>query len=200
MPAIYQYQGRDSDAVPLLNQLLDAQPEDDIATGNLGLAYMNLNRMDEAIAAFERAHELAPNKPQHLMSLADCYEKLGDQATAHSWFEQAVTAYDQAIEAGGSQARLLAPQAVCMAKLGNFDQAIPAIEAAIGLSGSPTSALFYAAQVYALAGDDERTYNFTRRSLAAGHSRDWFRAEPAFAAYQGDPAFEELLEHTVTAR
>ncbi len=200
LSAIYQYQGRDSDAVPLLNQLLKAQPEDDIATGNLGLAYMNLDRMDEAIAAFERAHELAPNKPAHILNLGDCYEKLGDLPTARGWYERAIASFDQALEAGGPRVRLLAPQAVCFAKLGHFEEAIAAVEESVELAGPATVPLFYAAQVYSLAGNDEKTYEFTRLSLEAGHSRDWFRLEPAFAAYQGVPAFEELLEHTVTAR
>ena len=195
---IYQMQGRDSDALPLINQLLAVQPEDDIATGNLGIAYMNLDRMEEAIETFMRAHELAPNKPNHILNLADCYEKLGDLATAREWYEQAIAAYDKALEAGGSRPRLLAPKAVCFAKLGRFQEAIEAVEEAVELSGSATISLFLAAQVYALAGNDEKTYDFARRSLAAGHSRAWFTADLAFRDYQDDPEFRRILEEVVT--
>ncbi|HVS14457.1 MAG TPA: protein kinase, partial [Thermoanaerobaculia bacterium] len=70
---IYVWTSREIDAIPLLAKALQEQPDDAAAT-NLGYAYYNLGRYEEAAEAFRRAHQLAPGQPSHQRNLADAYE------------------------------------------------------------------------------------------------------------------------------
>ena len=53
--------------------------------------------------------------------------------------------------------------------------------------------LYGAAMVCAMAEDRERLFDFVRRAVEAGYPREYFRQEPAFAAYSEEPAFVRAL-------
>ena len=190
--SIYLRTGRDLDAIPLFRRVLELH-RDERAASNLGFAYYNLDRMDEAIEAFREAHRLEPGHPSPARNLGDTYEKLGDLERARRWFEIALENYDGVLEAGGPRSRNLARRAVCAAKLGRFDEAIPDVSEAVELAPGNSFRLFNAAQVFALAGDLESTFEYLGQALAAGFSREEIDRELCFSHLRELPRFQRLL-------
>ena len=185
--------GRSADALPYFRRVMDLYPDDRAAT-NLGYAYFKQNRLDEAVAAFHQAHELAPQRPIHARNLADTYEMQGDLATARAWFETALELYDRALAAGGPQGMLIGLRAVCAAKLDRHLEATANLERALELSPQTAYLLFVGSQIHALSGDAERMYRFAERALEAGISRDEFRTDLSFERYRDQPRFQSLIE------
>lgn len=95
-------QGDAARAVSLLEPLAAAQPKAPAAHCELGLAYGDLGRGEDAIAALRRAVELKPD-------LADAWRALGDHLTAIGDTTGADAAYAQQIKASTRDPRLLAP-------------------------------------------------------------------------------------------
>ncbi|ACD84136.1 TPR repeats containing protein [Methylacidiphilum infernorum V4] len=56
---------------------------------HLGLAYMNLNRFNEALYPLEKAAHLDPGLIEARHTLGLCYEKLGKKEAAHQAFSKA---------------------------------------------------------------------------------------------------------------
>lgn len=84
-------QGRDADALPLLQQLVAAQPTA-AALNDLGLCLMDLNHPDQAEAAFLRATEADPDIPAP-------WHNLGNALLDQQRPDEAVSAYDRALAA-----------------------------------------------------------------------------------------------------
>jgi serine/threonine protein kinase/lipopolysaccharide biosynthesis regulator YciM len=190
---IYGRSGRYLEAIPLFKRLMELTP-DAPAAYNLGVAYFNLERMEEAVEAFLEAYSMDPGQPQISQGLGEAYEKLGDSAKTEMWYERAVETYNHALEAGGSRSALLGLRAVCAAKLGHFDEALLGIRELTGSPSPSPAALFYAAQVHALAGDREETYRHIRLAVEAGYPRGEFSRDLSFRDFREDPEFLELLE------
>ena len=95
-------QGDAARAVSLLEPVAAAQPKAPAAHCELGLAYGDLGRGEDAIAALRRAVELKPD-------LADAWRALGDHLTAIGDATGADAAYAQQIKASTRDPRLLAP-------------------------------------------------------------------------------------------
>jgi len=190
---IYARTGQDEEAVPLLRRALAIQPSYR-AANNLGTLLFYDGRLEEAIAAFRQAHDLAPDSPAPLVGLGDSYLKLGDANVAQRWLQLAMKNYDVALQAGGPKAQLLGSRAVCAAKLGQFAQAREDIAEALALEPNTSSLLFSAAKVHALAADREACYEYVKRALAAGFPRAEFHRDIAFSALRDDPTFRGLLE------
>ena len=82
-------QGRDAEALPLLEQLAAAQPTAAVLN-DLGLCLMDLNRPDQAEAAFRRVAEAAPDIPEP-------WHNLGNALLDQQRPDEAVAAYDRAL-------------------------------------------------------------------------------------------------------
>jgi 4-amino-4-deoxy-L-arabinose transferase-like glycosyltransferase len=81
--AVLANKKEDGRAVDLYLESLRIQPDAPEVLGNLGLALMRLQRIDEAIAAFRRATDLRPNDWRAWMRLAAALDQTGhvDDAT-----------------------------------------------------------------------------------------------------------------------
>ncbi|HVS04358.1 MAG TPA: protein kinase [Thermoanaerobaculia bacterium] len=189
---IYVWTGREIDAIPLLSKALQEQPNDAAAT-NLGYAYYNLGRYEEAAQAFRRAYELEPGQPSHQRNLADAYEALGDEGQMRHWLAQALREYDRVIASGGSQPRMLAERAVAAGKLGLAAEAQGDLDRALAEMPGDAIVLFHAAQVAALLGQEEILLRRVEQALGAGVPRDNFRQDLAFGSYRDAPAFRRLV-------
>src|SRR6185436_17698666 len=118
---------------------------------SLGIAYFNLNRMDEAIKAFREAYRLEPS-PFIARNLAESYEKTGKMGEAHRWYKLALESFDRRLSVGGQRAEMLNSRAFCAAKLGHYDEALANVQEARKLKPSQNAFLFRTAQIYAMAG------------------------------------------------
>jgi tetratricopeptide (TPR) repeat protein len=190
---VYLRTGRDRDAIVLFNRLLSLY-EDEAAALNLGIAYLNLGQIDEAIGSLKRAHELVPEKPLAPYAIGEAYETKGDSENAELWYAKALGIYDERLAAGGRQSRVISLRAVCAAKLGRFDEAITGVEEALEAEPGNGEFLFNAAKVYAMAGRHAEAYRFTAQSLEAGYARQEFARDLAFGQYLSDAAYQRILE------
>lgn len=81
--------GRPQDAVPKLEQVLAARPDDVDARLNLGLALLALGRLDDAEAAFRNVVQRAPGYADAWIGLARVEQRRGDLGAARDMANEA---------------------------------------------------------------------------------------------------------------
>ncbi len=128
---IYLASRRDLAALPLFQKVFEATHDSRAANG-LGLAYMNLERMPEAIKIFHEAYLRQPD-PITARNLAECYEKVGQDDEAQRWYALALAGFDHLLIRGGSRTYLLYLRSFCAAKLGRIDEAFGNMQEAMRL-------------------------------------------------------------------
>jgi tetratricopeptide (TPR) repeat protein len=82
--------GELTEAVPLLESFLAADPNDTDALYNLGMALSDLGRLDEAKRHLSRLVEIEPNHVNGLVALGVAHQRSGDSADAVEVLEKAV--------------------------------------------------------------------------------------------------------------
>ena len=88
---LYYRIGEPARALERFQRALEIDSEGDLATFNIGLAYAGLGNHLEAVAAFERAIERNPNRPETYAALAREYRALGrleDAARMQARYEE----------------------------------------------------------------------------------------------------------------
>jgi len=128
---IYLAGRRNLAALPLFQKVFEATHDSRAANG-LGLAYLKLEHMPEAIKAFHEAYRLQPD-PITARNLAECYEKVGQKDEAQRWYALALAGFDRLLIQGGSRTYLLYVRSFCAAKLGRIDEAFENIQEAMSL-------------------------------------------------------------------
>jgi tetratricopeptide (TPR) repeat protein len=82
--------GRPAEAVPLLQQAIQAQPDSAWAQHNVGVALAQVGRFDEAVAALEEALHLRPDYADACFNLGNALRELGRRDEAIERFHQAL--------------------------------------------------------------------------------------------------------------
>ena len=185
-------QGVYAEAIPHLKAAL-AETEDYRTANALGNAYFYLDRMTEAIEAYEASHRLEPGHPTAVHNLGESHLKMGDDAGGRRWFETAVENYSRWLEDFPDSSRLLARRALCRGWLGQHADAIQEVEEALERSADHGEVLFRAAQVYALAGRPEESLDFARRAILQSFPREELRRDLALGQLE-EEALRRLLE------
>lgn len=162
--------GRFEDALPHYAALLATYPEH---TAELEVqratALVNLERPEEAIAAFERAVAAEPENAQTRLRYAEALEFLErSDAAAKQWEAAARLAGD-----GEDRARLLAEDARRLKTQGRFDEALAQLEEVVRLEPEWSAARYELASLYGHLG---------RYDDALGAFRRVIEAEPRHAA------------------
>jgi len=80
--------GNGEEALRLLHLACEVDPENDLGTYRLAMAYDDLGRIDEALPYYEAAAKAAPLHNPNLYRLAALYRKLGRTADARAVYEQ----------------------------------------------------------------------------------------------------------------
>lgn len=101
--------GRPEDAIPKLQQVLAARPDDVDARLNLGLALLAVNRLDEAEAAFREVTVRTPDYTDAWIGLARVEQRRGNLAEARRLADQALLRSPDSVEARELR-RALAPE------------------------------------------------------------------------------------------
>ncbi len=99
-------QGKQMEAVKILNVLAQENPSDDRVFLSLGLVYRSLQHFDDAIQSFERAVSINPSEEGYY-SMGLLYEGkiLRDEANAAGWTAKAKSAWNSFLSLKPSDAR-----------------------------------------------------------------------------------------------
>jgi tetratricopeptide (TPR) repeat protein len=190
---IYLRSGRSQDAIPLFRKAFEVTRDARMAN-NLGFAYFDLDRMDEAIQAFKDAHQLDPSLYTPPINLGESYEKVGNGEEARRWYAVALKTYDNALAKGGARAALLSGRAFCASKLGRYDEAVRNIQDALKFKPKNNELLFRAAQIYAQAGHREEALAYVQRAVQEGYSREELRRDLTLSILKDDPQFRAIMD------
>lgn len=136
-------------AVPLLENLMAAAPEDDDVLYNLGMAYSDLGRVDEAVSVLSRVTEIDPENANAFVALGVAHQRRGNPSEALESLREAVS-----LDPANSYAhRNLGG---VLAALGEFREAEPHLREAVRLAPDDQQAVYGLASTLEKLGGDER--------------------------------------------
>lgn len=135
-------------AVPLLQSLLAAAPEDADVLYNLGMAYSDLGRIEEAVRVLSRVTEIDPENANAFVALGVAHQRKGESNEALESLRSAVS-----LDPANSYAhRNLGG---VLAATGRFGEAEPHLREAVRLSPNDQQAVYgLAATLEELDGDE----------------------------------------------
>ena len=162
---------------------------------NLGLAYLLLERYEDAVAAFYRAAEKIPDSPIILLNLADAELLLGHEAEAMARYRRILELLENGPTAGDWQGLTVRAQA--LVHLGDFDSAVAAVQEAIRLAPEHPQVAYESALVYAVAGEAASAMASAERAFDGGIQPRWF-SFPWFDALRDRPRFKEMTSTDAT--
>jgi Flp pilus assembly protein TadD len=142
-------EGRTSDAIGYFQGALRLSPDYWIALENLGSAYRQQKRWDEARAALERVVATRPNDPDANYSLAMVYAQTDDTERAYQYLQKALTlrpAYPEALNNLG----------VLYLRTRRRDDAVAKFEECIRVAPGFDQSYLNLARVYSLEGDRDK--------------------------------------------
>jgi tetratricopeptide (TPR) repeat protein/TolB-like protein len=164
------------------------------AWANLGYVYFATNRLDEATRAYAEAARLEPASGTIRRSVGDVRAKAGDASGARADWTAAMALSRDALRVNPKDARQLRNVAICLAKLGQRDDALAALQKASEASQSTSDSQYNTAVVHALLGDVERALPALAKALASGASASLAKDDEDLASLRALPRFREVLE------
>ena len=114
------------DSVSLFQRAIEVVPDNALAHNNLGMAFVERDRMAEALDHFQKAVEIAPLD-------TDARSNLGNALRALKRPEDAVVAYDKALELSPNDASIHYNLATALVDLGRLDEAVTHLHDALRL-------------------------------------------------------------------
>jgi len=148
---------RPDEAVAICQAALKSHPDDSECRTLLARAYEQLDRVGDAIEAYETACAKAPTYP-NLLAAANLYRRVGDWARAEEKFQAAVERFPTSVPAwrGLANARQ---------RLGKLDLVARCHEMLVSLQPDSTDARLDLAEACAEAGDVRRAAELTQAIL-----------------------------------
>lgn len=162
-----QAQGRIQDALAEYLVAVEHDRNHYEAVSNIGGIYQRLGRYDEAVQWFERALRLAPNNPNHRLTLALNYIFLGMDDTGRDWLDGALVLMPSSVEA-----RLVEVQLALYE--GEVSHALALAEAIVRDSPDEPFAWTGAAGVAYMGRSYDRAVEYARESLRLAPANDLF--------------------------
>lgn len=153
--------GQPEAAVPLLERAAAAEPGDAAFVRNLAHAYLNCGRADDAVAAFDRAIDLAPNRPDALLAAA--IARLARRAPSDA--DDALTLLKRAQLEGLGSPELHQYLAVALLVTGRVDEAIAECTTAIERNPEYAEAHYHLGVAYRQTGNMEASLTSMRRAV-----------------------------------
>jgi eukaryotic-like serine/threonine-protein kinase len=160
---------------------------------NMGTLYYERREYGKAVEAYRRAIALRPNSAPTHRNLGDLLAQLGRKDEALAAYERAVELADAAREVNPADAQNLAELAVYTAKTGRVPAALALAAEATRLTPDAPDVWWLASHVYALAGRTEPALDALARALVTGHTKAQAREAQELASLRGHPTFQRLV-------
>jgi len=198
------FRGQYDDAIDTLGVAVAIRPRASSFT-NLGTAYFNSGRLEQAVDAYNQAFQFDDANYVTWMNLGDAYFWLRDRP------DQARDAYRQALRLGrqamleraqrGSAPDAMIPAhlATMFPKLGAPDSARVMLQQSVALDSLNSRVQYQAALTLWQLGDHDAAIRWLQRSVAGGFPAVWVRDSPVHRDWQQDPAFQALLASAIPA-
>jgi tetratricopeptide (TPR) repeat protein len=172
-------------------EMIRLQPRRPFYT-NLGLARSLLGRNAEALAAHQKALDLAPGHVYVMLNLADTQLALGQAGTARSLYRQVLERLAASEASTGLSPTDRMVKAQCLAHLGATREAVALVQRVLRESFDDPAILYAASLVYSLAGDRASALVNAESALEKGMQPRWFTLA-AFGSLRDDPDLHALL-------
>lgn len=184
LSAILMMQGRNDDALAVLQQALQVRPHPRLY-GNLGAVLAVKGLWADAIQAYQRALAIWPKQlPNAFMygNLGEAYSHLpGHEAEAQTAWKQAWEGARRMAQLSPRDPDWASQQGVFAARVGQAAEARQAMARALTLAPQQPVILYRGALSEALLGAPETSRPLLQRALAAGYPPDMVKIEPALA-------------------
>jgi tetratricopeptide (TPR) repeat protein len=168
------------------------------AWSNLGYVYYATGRAAEALHAYEEAARIEPGSGTIRRSLGDARAGVGDRAGARADWRAALGLSREALSVNPRDVRQQRNVAVCLAKLGQRDEALEAARRLVETSPASGDAHYGAAVVRALAGDADGALGALERAFSLGASPSLAEKDDDLASLRARPEFKKLIERART--
>ncbi len=192
------FQGDYDRAIVTLNHAVALYPTK-IAFDNLGTAYFNSHRLDEAIDAYNQSFQFGLADYASWLNLGDAYYWLRNRQ------DQAMDAYRQAVRLGREADRTRAQQgrtfdvmipanlATVFPKLGQPDSARAYLGRALNADSTNSMVQYCAALTCWQLSRRDQAITWLERAVRGGYSLAWLRDSPVFQEWRADERFRALI-------
>ena len=164
------------------------------AYSNLGTLHFFRGRFQDAVPNFEKAVALAPKDSLAWGNLADAYRWApGERAKAADAYQRAIALAQEQLKIDPNFAETYAYLGLYEAKTGQKSEAGRDIEKALSLEPKNPTYTYYAAVVYHLVGNKNRSLSLLKQAVQGGYPPREIRADPEWGVLRDQPAFRTLV-------
>ncbi len=177
-------QGRDDEAIEMVERRIEASPNDEYVWVNAGWRYLRADRFDDAMDAATRAH-----------GHPDAANLLGEVMLAQGEFAEAISIFEDDLDRQGRGQIQLVNLAYAYFKAGRATKAQPLLDELEAQADTRFVPPLLLATLYFAAGDEERGYELLESAVEARQRAVIFlSSNRALAEQRDDPRFIAILE------
>ena len=159
---------------------------------NLGVVHYAEHRYADAVAAFEAAVKMRPNRALYRRNLGDGYAKVGRRDAARAEYEKAVALAREQLAVNPADAATTSQLAVYEAKAGRSEEAVRDADAAITLNPTSVDILYRRAVVLAIVGRKDEALRALADAIGRGYSKAIARDDDDFTSLRDDKEFRAV--------
>lgn len=175
-------------AAPAFQHSIAIEPHRD-AYSNLGMMYYYLGKTDEAVAALEKAAELAPGDHLSWSNLGDALSFTDNLDRANAAFRRAEGLAESRLSVNPRDATTLIDLAWIKAMLGKTQEARELVARASGFNSDDPYVHFISGLVLVKAGEVAQAYDELEVAIQMGFPLEMLTAEPQLRQLRDDPRF-----------
>ena len=190
---VYYQLGRLDEAAAMWRRTLEIRP-DATAYSNLGVISFFTGHYAESVRTFEKATELEPQSYLMWGNLADAYRWApGQKDRANATYARAIGLAQQALDVNPRDTDALTSLALYEAKSGEPQKARQLIGRALAIAAKNVDLLGWAAEVYAVTGEEQNALDCLKSAVQGGYPRFEIEANPEFAGLRNNPRYREIM-------
>jgi tetratricopeptide (TPR) repeat protein len=164
------------------------------AYSNLGIAYFNLRRFDDSVAAIEHACTATTNDYISCGNLARAYYwSPGRRSQAPKSYARAIRMADEALRINRRDGDAHVMMANYYAMLSDRSRSLKHLQEALNLNPDNPEYLVIAAFVHNQLGEKDEALGWMEKAVARGYSAPEIRVAPELDNLREEPRFQRLI-------